>query len=1067
MGARLSDGSTARLSASIRQLLAILIAVGAEGATSEQLAEELWGDALPDKWRPSLRMSVTRLRKAIGQDSIAQADGRYRLDLRPERVDSWWLERLADDSDSPVLEADLKRALVGVPFAGVEARALVSWAADLARAHQSELIRRFCLSAEEMSASAAVELVRTSDHLDEGDAALIARTLAGTGFTGRAVGYLESVLEEFEKEFGFVPDELTSLLEELVVGEGPPDRAASKAHVESAKQKHARGTIPPALEHLLEHECHGREAEIEQLDGQRSSLLVGTSGSGKTRLLAQLASQAVERGDEVSYVGSTPRGAPYGPFVAAFGELRRLLVDDVEPTIRAADGEEVHRATEASRWVATLEHLEKVAADRVHWVLIDDVHAFDSASKRMVSYLARSRSRQSLVFVVSGRSEELDAEWKGMRTELSKLGFGEVNIAGLSPAALRDLIKSAFPNSSLSARRTLADALISRNAGLPAVARSLLDAIDPETMTLDERIGSFDPQQWSQPIDDLDAEVVAVAIAAAVIGVSFSIGELIELLDRPEDEVTDALEILWESKRIIDGLEPDQLQFSHALVREAFLSAAPRFRLAALHQRAAAITTDLHERARHLAAAVPAVDAADAAASLIESARGYMATSGSWHDALSRLRDAELLLEGDLDIDSQIMMATALDLSGMSGKATRKRAFDRAVAAEDWDLALRAALSGLPAAEKPDGDPDRIAMLIQIPAARLTPQHHFRLAEALTRLFALDGQPKGASEWSEETHRLARTANERARASIVRWSTMHHVIPGGHHFDEATFLAADSDQQVRMLQMSAITSVESGDYDAALVAHRAFTRMAADLGDPVRIWQGKLFDAMVAFDQGRWLSSRQLSQEAVSYGTKNGMPLALLCGIGQGFHAQWVAQTHGRLIADVDLGTTDYRASSIAGASQALVLQAAGRDGDAWLLAEPIVRAALERPGSQALVVLAKLAEVVAESGGQELGNQVSERLLTFSESNLVTGFGLANCGPIWRHLAHLAADHQQRAEWLENAVRVADTSGALAWRIVTRLELARHSNDPEVRQATEELAAGTDLEVLLQPATL
>ncbi len=675
---RFDDGSSAELSPSIRQLLAILIATGPEGATSEQLADELWGEVLPTRWRPSLRMAVTRLRSAIGSESVVQADSGYRLDVAVDVVDAWWLDSLATDESQPVSEPDVRRALAGVPYAGVDSRALVARAGDLARAQQAEVTVRFCRSAETMSASTGAALVANhpGDQLDERVSMSIGRALARSGLVGQAAGYLDEVAAAFDAELDFVPAELIELQREL------PELAAAESN-ESMKSALPVGLeirpkpVPPALEHLLDHGCYGREDEIERLFDGRSNVLVGPSGSGKTRLLAHVAAQALQRGDVVTYVGAAPVETPYGPFVAALEELRKVLVDDDVAGNRGR--EETHRATEAARWVAVHEHLEQVAGDRRHWVLIDDVQAFDSASKRMVAYLTRASTQRSLVFVVCGRSDQADDEWVRMRSELQQLGFGEVDVASLGPEALAELIKSVFPDTSLQARSELAQELLVRNAGLPAVARSLLNAVDPETMTLDVRIESYDPQQWSQPASGLDPEVVAVAVAAAVIGLSFSVGEVIELLDLPENEVTGALEALWFSDRVVDGIEPDQLQFSHALVRDAFLRAAPGFKLAALHQRAAELTDDLHAKARHQAAAVPTVDAEVAARSLIASANQHMA-SGSWRDALVRLRDADLLLEDGLDVDSLIMMATALDYSGMSGKGPRRRAFDLAVA---------------------------------------------------------------------------------------------------------------------------------------------------------------------------------------------------------------------------------------------------------------------------------------------------------------------------------------------------------------------------------------------------
>src|SRR4029077_5650933 len=78
-------------------LLAALV-LHPSGIADQRLVDEIWGDDLPAVPGKALQVLVSRLRTQLGAETLARADGGYRLALEPDAVDAWVLERLVTDA---------------------------------------------------------------------------------------------------------------------------------------------------------------------------------------------------------------------------------------------------------------------------------------------------------------------------------------------------------------------------------------------------------------------------------------------------------------------------------------------------------------------------------------------------------------------------------------------------------------------------------------------------------------------------------------------------------------------------------------------------------------------------------------------------------------------------------------------------------------------------------------------------------------------------------------------------------------------------------------------------------
>lgn len=78
-----------------RALLAMLLLHANEPVSSDRLVDELWGERPPEHAAQTVRIYVSRLRKALGSDRVQTTPAGYLLQLRPSELDGEEFERLA------------------------------------------------------------------------------------------------------------------------------------------------------------------------------------------------------------------------------------------------------------------------------------------------------------------------------------------------------------------------------------------------------------------------------------------------------------------------------------------------------------------------------------------------------------------------------------------------------------------------------------------------------------------------------------------------------------------------------------------------------------------------------------------------------------------------------------------------------------------------------------------------------------------------------------------------------------------------------------------------------------
>ncbi|MFG3112006.1 AfsR/SARP family transcriptional regulator [Streptomyces tendae] len=223
------DGTAVPLGgARLRALLTVLALRAGRAVPTGLLVEEVWDGDPPADAPGALQALVGRLRRALGADSVASADGGYRLAAAPDDVDLHRFDRLTGEGARALADGDPAKAAVVLDDAlalwrGPVLADLPDRTAEAARwetRHFEALRARHTAALDLGQAEHALpELTALCDGhpLDEPLQALRLRALRDTGRTAEALAAYESVRRVLADRLGTDPGrELRALHAELL-----------------------------------------------------------------------------------------------------------------------------------------------------------------------------------------------------------------------------------------------------------------------------------------------------------------------------------------------------------------------------------------------------------------------------------------------------------------------------------------------------------------------------------------------------------------------------------------------------------------------------------------------------------------------------------------------------------------------------------------------------------------------------------------------------------------------------------------------------------------------------------
>lgn len=891
-------------------------------------------------------------------------------------------------------------------------------------------------------------------------------------------------------------------------------------------------TFPAAHEHAGR-AFVGRERELAELEAHLAAavaghgglvLLGGEPGVGKTRLLDELAARANARGVTPLWGRCWEEGGapPYWPWVQVLrAEMRRqtpegllaevgvqsALLSAIIPELAARSGarpsdaavdqgaglDSVHRRFALFDAVAAW--FRAMASRGPVLLLLDDVHAADRPSLRLLAFLARELRSAPLLVVCAHRDAEVRAApaLAEVLAEAARDGVA-VPLTGLPE---RDVARFVETRAGVRASATVVTALHRQTGGNPFFLDEVVRLLVAEgRLTQDRAPGA----RLGVPVrihDAIDRRLAPLSPAckellevAAVIGLECGLGQLAVVAGAAPAALLGRLDEARTAGIVSMGPGPGgRLRFLHALFREALYGAIPDARRAALHAEVGRMLEQqaeapLAELAHHYLEA--AQDGSDVERAVTHARRAAVdATARLGYEAAARLYERSLqALDGcdrpDAGLRSELLAELGEARQRTGDVEAAQRTFEDALAiarrlepARRGPLLARAVL-GVAGAGAEVGRCDlALVALLDEALDCLDPGDSSLRARLLARLAAElayardDTRRHGLSE-------LAVAMAERVGDPV----TLGYVLARRHVVLMEPGNAAD-----RRRLASSMIELARGTGDRELAAEGRGWRLFAhlELGDlagveqdlealgtlaeearhPHYLWVAAMFRAMRALLAARFDDAEVLAADALALGQRHANPNALVAFGSQLYVLRW---GQGRL-EEVEPLLRDFvaqhGASPVWEAAHANLQAMLGRLDEARTRFEPACDAFLALPRDVTwLPHLVLLGETCALVGDRERACLLVELLRPFAEQQLVAGPGAASFGAGARVVGLLLST---LGRWddalasLDRAEALNERMGALAWvaqTVTDRAAVLIARDGPGDREAARECLA-------------
>ena len=473
----------------------------------------------------------------------------------------------------------------------------------------------------------------------------------------------------------------------------------------------------------------GRERELgellEDLDEAslgrgRLILLGGEPGIGKSRLADELAARARERGYQVLWGrGWEDAGAPpYWPWVQALRTYLRTTAPDVIRRHVGAGASDVAQllpelqvtfpdlptpadaASESARFQlfdSTATFLRNVGRDAPLVVILDDLHAADTASILLLRFLVSQISDSAILVVGTYRDVELTPDHP-LTAAISEMARERatrlITLGGLPADAVGKFIGAT---ANIDPHDRLVAAVWRETSGNPLFVGEAVRLLSAEGRLLD--VGDLTSLRVAVPtgvraviarrIGHLGKETARALVLGAAIGPEFSIDVLRRIGDLDGDDALDAVDEAVHAGLLmpVAGIL-GRYRFSHDLVRETLHDELSVGRRVRLHRRIAEVleqvygpSTEAHlaELAYHFVQAAQArtarsdeSEAAPAGPKAIDYARragDAAARSLAYEEAARLYRMALAVLDMDDMHDDQTRVETLFGLGEAQARA--------------------------------------------------------------------------------------------------------------------------------------------------------------------------------------------------------------------------------------------------------------------------------------------------------------------------------------------------------------------------------------------------------------
>jgi DNA-binding CsgD family transcriptional regulator/Flp pilus assembly protein TadD len=384
------------------------------------------------------------------------------------------------------------------------------------------------------------------------------------------------------------------------------------------------------------------QLSLEQVKSGKGqvALLCGEAGIGKSRLVAELKTEAFAQGFQLLQGNCFPtdRSCPYaplldllrsvflasstaqiealvGPFAREFAPLLPDVVHQFPDLTVLPPSPSLDPEQEKRRLFAALAHFFlSQSAERPLLLVVEDLHWSDDTSLELLQYVARRCATQPLLVLLTYRSDEvrptlshwlaeLDREHLGQEVALTRLTRSETGAMLRAIFALGRPVQAAF-----------LDAIYTLTEGNPFFIEEILKSLIAAG-EISYTDGAWDrkplgelhiPRSIADAVqqrsDHLSESARQLVILAAVAGRRFDFALLQQMTRRDEQQLLTLMKELMRAQLVVED-SAEQFAFRHALTRQAIYAQLLVRERKALHRTMAETMEHLYagELEEHLA----------------------------------------------------------------------------------------------------------------------------------------------------------------------------------------------------------------------------------------------------------------------------------------------------------------------------------------------------------------------------------------------------------------------------------------------------------------------------------
>jgi tetratricopeptide (TPR) repeat protein len=878
----------------------------------------------------------------------------------------------------------------------------------------------------------------------------------------------------------------------------------------------------------------GREAEIATLtgaldaaDGGRGGLALigGEPGIGKSRLADELAGLARDRGLPVLWGRAwEDAGAPaYWPWIQVLRAYLRQTDPDVARSRLGPGAADIAHVlpelrdlvpelplpqaveSDAARFQlfdSTATFLRSAADDRPMLVVLDDLHAADTSSLRLLRFLAGQLADMRLLVVSTYRDTELTPTHPltdAMADLTREPTTQTITVRGLGRGPLRTLIGAT---SGQEPNDQLVNALLRGTKGNPLYASEAVRLLSAEG-GLEQLARSSSGHVAVPPgvratigrrLERLAPETRALLQVGAVVGPEFDdelLGTIAELdastLEGGLDEAAReglVLEVAGAAGRH---------RFSHDLIRETLYDELGAGRRLRLHRRAAEVLEKRHatepeshlaELAYHFFEGQPQGAGDAPAVGYAQRAADEAARSLAFEEAARLYEMALAALERTGRPDPRLRLDLLLALGAVRSKsgdvpAAGEVLFEAAAIAKDLGAPVQLAeaalgVGGRMAWSRP-GFETRLIPLLQDALVHLGGSDDRLRVKLLTRLACAW---RGSTEQRSAADALTRQAVELAR-SLDDPESLVHALFGrfwalwwANNPDERLGVATeavaaaepigDAERMLDARLMLFLIHTELSDMTSARRELAEMVRTVTELRQPGSLWLGVANRALLMLMEGDFDVVEPILGEENDQGSY--FTLARDNVSAARFHRFLFARERGGLAAlepEIRTSVDEFPWYPFYRSALVLLLVETGRHDEARAALDELSRdefVALIRD-NEWLLGMGLAADAAARIGARSACETLYGQLLPFAGRHAI-GHTEGSLGAVDRYLGLLAAAldrHDEAIRHLEDAVHINERMGARPWTAHSRADLAaalRRRDAPGDASRAEDLEA-------------